>query len=102
MSKGKVLERFSPGWFARTLGFWSALIMAGTIVAREGYDVSSLAGAVEPACWAYLVAAMGGWVLGIVLAPGLHSWYVPEGSGSEDGSALVDAELPGTMPPLTE
>lgn len=91
------MDRFSPIWFSRTLGMLALIIVAGMGIAEGDYSLYLM----ERSTWAMLLAAMAGLLLGNLLKGPLHSYVVPAGHDASQGMQ-VDAELPGTMPPLAE
>jgi len=97
------MDRFTPIWFARVLGMTAFVVVLGMAGSRGDTPEEMLMlalGGLEPASGAMLGAALGGFVLGSWLKGIIESSEVVTDPATDQG--LIDAELPGTMPPLSE
>lgn len=88
------MHAISPLWWARTLGTL-ALFVVVAVRYREGISPFAL---LEQAVWSMLLASILGFVLGTVLQ-GVVGAIEP--THSSVSRSPLDAEMPGTMPPLS-
>ena len=88
------MQAISPLWWARVLGIL-ALFVVVAVRYNEGVPPLSL---LEQAVWSMLLASTLGFVLGTVLQ-GVVSAIEP--SDGMVSNVQIDAEMPGTMPPLS-
>lgn len=88
------MHAISPMWWARTLGIL-ALFVVVAVRYHEGISPVAL---LEQGVWSMLLASTLGFVLGSVLQ-GVVGAIEP--AQQAVSSSPLDAELPGTMPPLS-
>lgn len=88
------MHTISPLWWARALGILALFV----VVAVRYHDGVPLLALLEQAVWSMLLASILGFVLGTVLQ-GVVGALEPTDAAVSDGS--LDAEMPGTMPPLS-
>lgn len=88
------MNAISPLWWARTLG----IVTFCAVIAVRYQDGTAYATLLESAVWSMLLASILGFGVGRVLqmvVGALESGGVPPQTGQ------IDAEMPGTMPPLS-